>query len=338
MPSERPRRVRLVDVAAAAGTSAATASRILNGAPSFPVSEELRRRVEKAARELGYRPHAAARSLRMAQAGAVGMLVPTFTNPVYAQLIDSAFERASEQGVTVLLAEDPDGEKAGEALARLVREGRIDGVIVGSARAGRPLASLLEEYRIPHVFMNRAVPGSNRNLIMDDASASVLVVDHLVELGHRRIAHVAGPLDIDPAARRATAFEERARELGIEHTVVAEEFLEIGGVRAFERLRDAGDRSTAVYTSTVSQGVGVLSAAARHGVEVPWQLSVIAHADMPLADFLVPPLTAVRVPLVQLAAVAVDSLLEQIATGATGDVVVDDPPEIVRRASTAPPP
>jgi DNA-binding LacI/PurR family transcriptional regulator len=327
-----------VDVAEAAGTSAATASRILNGAKTFPVSEDLRRRVVQAARELGYRPHAAARSLRMAQAGAVGMLVPTFDNPVYAQLIGSAFARAAEQGVTMLLAEDSNGEEAGEALARLVPEGRIDGVIVGSVRAGHSLPEILEEHHVPHVFMNRAVRGSGRNVIMDDARATVLAVDHLFGLGHRRIAHVAGPLDIDPAARRAEAFERRTWELGLAHTVVSDEFLEVGGVRAFERLWATRDRCTAVYTSTVSQAVGVISAASKHRVEIPRQLSVIAHADMPLAEFLVPPLTAIRVPLVQLAAVAVDALLEQIRTGATADVVVDDEPELMSRASTAPPP
>jgi DNA-binding LacI/PurR family transcriptional regulator len=160
VPETRPRRVRLVDVAEAAGTSAATASRILNGATTFPVSEDLRRRVVHAARELGYRPHAAARSLRMAQAGAVGMLVPTFDNPVYAQLIGSAFARAAQQSVTMLLAEDSDGEEAGEALAKLVPEGRIDGVIVASVRAGHSLPEVLEELHVPHVFMNRAVRGS----------------------------------------------------------------------------------------------------------------------------------------------------------------------------------
>ena len=326
-----------MDVAEAAGTSAATASRILNGATTFPVSEEFRRRVVQTARELGYRPHAAARSLRMSRAGAVGMLVPTFTNPVYAQLIGSAFARAAEEGVTMLLAEDSDGEQAGEALAPLVREGRIDGVIVASIRAGCSLPDLLEEHHVPHVFMNRGVPGSGRNVTMDDGLAAVLAVDHLAGLGHRRIAHVAGPLDIDPAVRRAEAFKRRAWELGLKHTVVEEEFLESGGTRAFERLWAEGDRSTAIYTSTVSQGVGVLAAASRHGIGIPRQLSVIAHADMLLADFLVPPLTAIRVPLARLAAVAVDALLEQIRTGTIADVVVDEEPELVVRASTAAP-
>jgi DNA-binding LacI/PurR family transcriptional regulator len=274
----------------------------------------------------------------MAQAGAVGMLVPTFDNPVYAQLIASAFARAAQQSVTVLLAEDSGGEEAGEALAKLVPEGRIDGVIVGSVRAGHSLPEILEERRVPHVFMNRAVRGSGRNVIMDDARATDLAVDHLFGLGHRRIAHVAGPLDIDPAARRADAFERRTWELGLERAVVEEEFLEVGGVRAFERLRTAQNPYTAVYTSTVSQAVGLIAAASRYGVEIPRQLSVIAHADMPLAEFLVPAVTAIKVPLVQLAAAAVDALLEQIGTGAIADVVVDDEPDLVVRASTAPPP
>jgi len=334
----RRRRASLADVAIAAGTSKPIASRILNADPTLSVGAELRGRVLAAAKALGYRPHAAARGLRRSETGALGMLVPTLTNPVYAHIVRGAFQRAAAHEFTVLFAEDMDEQEAGETFARLVLAGRIDGLLVASARTGHPLLPLLAEYHVPHVFLNRAVPGSGRNVVMDDELAAAAAVDHLAGLGHRRIAHVSGPADVDPAVRRARGFLERAVELGLEPGPVVEvDFLEAGGAEALERLLELDGGVTAVYASTVSQATGILNRAWRLGLRVPDDLSVIAHAEMPLADYLVPPLTTVHMPLGELGAAGVDALVDQIAGGATRDVVVTTPPTVVVRASTASP-
>jgi len=334
----RRRRASLADVARAAGTSKPIASRVLNTDPTLSVGAELRERVRAAAKELGYRPHAAARGLRRAETGALGMLLPTLTNPVYAHIVRGAFRRAAEHEFTVLFAEDTDGQEAVETFAQLVLAGRIDGLLVASARAGHPLLPLLDEYHVPHVFLNRAVPGSGRNVVMDDGAAAAAAVDHLAALGHRRIAHVSGPADIDPAVRRARGFRERAAELGLGAGPVVEvDFLEADGAEALERLLELDERVTAVYASTVSQATGILNRAWRLGLRVPDDLSVIAHAEMPLADYLVPPLTTVHMPLGELGAAGVGALLEQIASGRTRDVVVSTPPQVVVRESTGPP-
>ena len=337
VPGKRVR-ARLADVADAARTSKPIASRILNDDPTLSVSEELRERVLAAARELGYRPHAAARALRRAQTGALGMLVPALGNPVYTQLMRGAFRRAAERDFTVLLAEDFEEQEAGELFASLVLEGRIDGLIVASTRPEHPLLALLSERPVPHVFVNRGVPGSARNVIMDDDTSVELAVRHLYELGHRRLVHLAGPLGFDPVARRVCAYLDLAARLGLERAeVLGGEFLEQAGAQdtrtALERWPDV----TGVFTGTVSQAVGVLNAAWALGLAVPGDLSVVAHADMPLSECLVPPLTAVHMPLAELGAAAVDALIDQIRTGTTRDVLVDAEPVLSLRASTAPP-
>ncbi|HEX2505062.1 MAG TPA: LacI family DNA-binding transcriptional regulator, partial [Gaiellaceae bacterium] len=209
-------RARLTDVAEAAGVSKSTASRILNDSPQISVRPHTRARVLETARRLHYRPHAAARGLRRAETGAIGLVIPSLAMPVYARIVRGAFRRALERDFVVLLAEDGVARETDEVFARLVRSGRIDGLVVASARPGHPLFSSVRRLAIPHVFVNRAVRGSGRNIVVDAARASAAALEHLASLGHRRVGHVGGPRALDPARRRARGFRRRAQELGLE--------------------------------------------------------------------------------------------------------------------------
>ena len=331
-------RARLVDVAGAAGTSKPIASRILNGDPTLPVGEDLRSRVLAAARELGYRPHAAARGLRRAQTGALGLLVPALGNPVYTQLMRGAFLRAAEHRFTVLLAEDFEEQAAGELFARLVLEGRIDGLMIASIRPDHPLLSLLAERPLPHVFVNRGVPGSGRNVTMDDAAGVALAVRHLAALGHRRVVHLAGPLGVEPVVRRVAAFRAEAARHGFERAeVLGGEFSEGAGARDLREALGRWPDATAVFTATVSQAVGALGEAARLRIAVPEDLSVVSNADTALAEYLVPPLTAVKMPMEALGVAAVDALVEQARGGEARDVRLETAPTLVERVSASAP-
>jgi DNA-binding LacI/PurR family transcriptional regulator len=332
-------RPRLADVAALAGTSKPIASRALNLDPTLAIGSELRERIRSAALTLGYQPHAAARSLRRSTAGAIGLLIPDLTNPAYALIIRGAFTRAAERGFVVLLLEDRDGQAVAAAVAELVLSVRIDALIVASASPGHPLFSVLDEYTIPHVFGNRAVAGSSRNVTLDDAMASALAVDYLADLGHRCVAHISGPLDLDPALRRAAGFSARAAERGLK--AVREEapgFLEHGGADAAARLLEQHPEVTGVYTSSVSQAAGLLHVAGKLGIDVPRELSVVAYADTPLAEVLIPSLTAVSMPSAELGAACVDAVIAQLEGLEQHDIVVETAPSIVLRSSAAPPP
>ncbi|HEY1479095.1 MAG TPA: LacI family DNA-binding transcriptional regulator [Gaiellales bacterium] len=331
-------RPRLVDVAELAGTSKPIASRALNRDPTLAIGSELRERIRSAAETLGYQPHAAARSLRRSAAGAIGLLIPDLTNPAYALIIRGAFTRAAERGFVVLLLEDRNGQGVDVAVAELVLAVRIDALIVASAFPGHPLFPVLDELAIPHVFGNRAVAGSSRNVTLDDAVASALAVDYLADLGHRSVAHISGPLDLDPALRRATGFSERAAERGLQAiSVEAPGFLEHGGADAAARLLEQHPEVTGVYTSSVSQAAGLLHVAGRLGIEVPDDLSVVAYADTPLADVLMPALSAVSMPFAELGAACVDAVIAQGEGREPQDIVVETAPSIVARSSAGPP-
>ncbi|MDQ3659909.1 MAG: LacI family transcriptional regulator [Actinomycetota bacterium] len=331
-------RHRLQDVARSAGVSKSIASRVLNGDPGLLVRPETRARVVEAARELNYRPHAAARGLKRAKTGALGLLVPPLTNPVYVRIIRGAFERALELDFVVLLVEDVEPGQAEQSTSRLIQAGRIDGLMIASAQPGHPLLVAPSLQRLPHVFMNRAVAESGRNVVMDEMSASATALDHLVGLGHERIGHVAGPHELDTARRRADGFRKHAAELSLQAEVVEGDFSESGGAAAARRLLKDHPELSALYATTLSQAVGVFHAAWELGLKLPHDLSVIAYDDMPLADYLRPPLTTVRMPLAELGAAAVDALVSQLSGEEPSDVTVAERPQVVVRGSTAPPP
>jgi len=333
----RPLRVTLEDVAREAGISKSIASRVLNGHPGLSVRPATRSRVEETASRLGYRPHAAARGLRRAETGAIGLLIPDLSQAVYARIVRGAFQRARDRDFAVLLAEDVVEGEGETMLARLVQQGRVDGLIVASSRPRHPLLQALAEHSTPHVFANRAVRGSGRNVVMRDDLASVAAVDHLADLGHRSIAHIAGPLGLDTARRRESAFRRRADERGLAAVVVeSQDFGEVGGAAAAMQLLQAEPGVTALYTSTLNQAVGALDAAWRGGRIVPDDLSLITYDDMPLAEYLRPPLTTVLMPLAELGAQAVDALIDQLGGGEPRDVVVQQLPRVIVRGSTAP--
>ncbi|WP_217237530.1 LacI family DNA-binding transcriptional regulator [Streptomyces sp. AC555_RSS877] len=339
---EQPVRARLVDVAREAGVSKATVSKVLNGREDLSVRPETRRRVHEAATALGYRPHSGARALAGASTHAFALLVPALANPTYVTIARGAYQRARELGYLSLLAEDFEGQEADESFNDLVQEGRVDGLLIASARPGHPLLDALSRSPIPHVFLNRSVEGSGRNVTMDVARSSVTALDHLHGLGHRAIGHVAGPSGITPSDARKHAFLRHADALRLSAAPVASgDFTEDGGVSAtLELLRpDAGTRPpvTALYTSSLAQAIGAMAAIRGLGLRIPEDISIVGNDDLPVAAHLSPPLTTVAMPLYELGTAAVDALVAAIQGAPVGDVLVPTEPRLVLRGSTARP-
>lgn len=319
-------RARLADVAAAAGVTKGAASRVLGGDPTVVVRPETRQRILDAAAALDYTPHAGARALAAGRTMTIAAITPQLDNPTYVPLVRGLHQRAAELGYFALMVEDFDEQPIS---AGLLARGRVDGVVVGSAFDGHPLVAHLAELGLPHVFVNRAVDGSNRNVTMDVAAASTVAVDYLRSRGHARIAHLAGPDHIVPARVRRERFDELAGSG--DRVVVADDFTERGGYQAAEALAASG--ATAVFTSSLGQGVGLLRRLHELGVSVPTQLAVIANDDVPLAGYTTPSLSTVAMPLVELGAAAADAVIAQIDGAPPADVTIPATPRIVARES-----
>ena len=336
-PHRRP--ARLGDVARAAGVHVSTASRVLNGTPGISIRPETRERIFDVARELAYRPNAIGRSLKTSTTGALGLLVPSLRNPVLSAIVRGAFERAWERGFVLMVAEDTSESAAQGAYERLVSEGRIDGLLVTSARPDSPALDRFANGTVPAVFLNRRHGTSNGNVVMRDGDAGGMAAEHLFGFGHTRLAHLAGPAEFDTAQRRLAGFRTAAHAAGVAEPAVAHaEFDERAGFAAMQELLGSVPRPTGVFVSNINQLVGALAGARALGLRIPADVSVVAYHDDPVAEFLDPPVTTLRMPLFELGVRGVDALVDQFEGGAPRDIVLQTPPELVPRSSVARPP
>ncbi|BDZ54356.1 hypothetical protein GCM10025870_14290 [Agromyces marinus] len=233
----------------------------------------------------------------------------------------------------------PDGE---ETISRLIGEGRVDGVLlqVGDAMRAEDLRVLLEA-PLPLVFINSVHPDHVGSVTLEDARGIRIATEHLIELGHRRIAFAGGLPRSDSGQRREAGFRAAMTDRGIE---VAEEVVtRLGyepkqGGAAMEVLARLDDPPTALVVANVNAAHGALLEARRLGLGVPQDLSIVAMHDAWTAANAWPPLTTVRMPLAELGRRAVEDVLRRIETGELEDRVVREPaPELVVRESTAPP-
>lgn len=333
----RPVKVTLNDVAMQAGVDRSVVSRVINNDPKLSVRPETRQRVRDIIEQLGYRPNVAARSLRTSRAYMFGLLVPDYANPVFAEIIKGAERAAGELGYGLMTASSAGVRLSLDHYLTLLGQGRVDGLLLAGEDSGHALAQLRAS-QVPWVLVNRTLEGS-RYVILDDERAGRMAVEHLISLGHRRIAHVAGPEQADTSRRRRAGYLAAMRTAGLwvePDLMVCADYTPAGGAAALDRLLSAPRPPTAVFVSNVASAVGALHAAHAAGLCVPRDLSLIAVHDMPLASHLVPGLTTIRMPLEELGRRALE-MVAKLGPDEPIAEVVADPVELVVRESTARP-
>jgi LacI family transcriptional regulator len=329
----------LSDVAALAGVSISAVSRVLSNAPSSRVSDGTRQRIEDAARTLNYHPNFAARALKFSRTNVIALVVPDLTNAIFSELMRGVEEAAAELDYMVLLAREESISPTATTIARLVGEGRIDGVLVqiGDEMAAEDLAGILDG-RVPAVLINSLREDHVGSVILPDQAGAALAVGHMVSLGHTRIGLVNGVAASDSAERRRAGFEQAMSAAGL---AVEPEFVTALGYDpqqgrvALRELWALPEHPTALVVANVNAALGLLVEARTLGVSVPDDLSIVAVHDAWTAANAWPPLTTVRMPLYELGRVSMAAVFDRIRDGAIADVVVlDPPPELIVREST----
>jgi LacI family transcriptional regulator len=316
------------EVAREAGVSQSTVSLVLSGRGDGRVAAATQERVREAALRLGYRPHAAARSLRSGRSGLVVLMVPQVRNPLnpfFALVMNGAEQAAHEHGYSVVLAFGRPGPIFDVAAS-------VDGILVCS----QPLPALEGPGRIPAVLLDHAASREVPSVRMDVAAGMAAAVCHLAALGHTRIGHVRSVFRTPTFQARARAFRRATAPLAAEE--VTADLSAPSTERAVQGLLapDAA-RVTAVVCDDDLQAAGVYRAAQRLGLRIPEQLSVVGFGNTDVATMLYPSLTTVDLPGEQLGRTGMTVLLDQLQGGAPATRSTL-PTRLLERGSTAPPP
>ncbi len=334
--------VTLKDIAARAGVSMMTVSKVMRDAPD--ISAETKTRIKLIAQQMGYVPDGVARGLRYRKTKLLGLIIPSIANPVFARMVLAIEDKAHELGFELILAQTHNiAEREDSNIIRLLSR-KVEGLLIW------PVYRPTEEVRVYRELQNRGTPtvilgptvGYTRQFInveCDDEGGSRTVTQHLVKLGHRRIAFLTGPILAPWAQRRLNGYRAALREAGIDTddklVFQAGSTIE-DGTKAAQQMQAESCDATAIQAVNDMAAIGCAEVYLRAGVTIPEKLSIAGFGNIMSAEFFRVPLTTVRQPKHRLGEAAMEILL-QLLGGKKADPV-QLPTELIVRSSTGPAP
>jgi LacI family transcriptional regulator len=334
--TEHPRPVTLSDVARAAGVSVSSVSRILAG--KARVSRATEARVLHHAEALGYRPNLHAQGLARGRTGVIGVLSQHRASSYYGSILEGVEIALMDTLYHPIFASGHWNLAHEKSALDLLLRYRVDGIIVLSGLVEEQQLAVIDEHT-PLLVVGRSFAADpDRCLELDNVEAAAHMTRYLLELGHRRIAYIAGPPFIPEALERQDGYEQALREAGIDPDpglVVEGDFLFESGSLAVDELMSRGTEFTAIFACNDWMAYGARSALDRHGLLVPGDVSLVGFDDDPVAEWQTPPLTTMRQPTAELGSAAAAAIVRVLA--GEEPALPSFEPELVVRASAAPP-
>ncbi len=334
--------VTIKDVAERVGRSITTVSRALNDYDD--VNEKTRQRIKQVAAEMGYQPSSIAQQLRKRRTDTLGFIMPTygprFSDPFFSEFLAGVGNTAAKSGFDLLVATRPPGEEELDAYIRNIQSRRVDGFIIVRTRRNDPRITLLQEHNYPFAVFGRTEKHNNFPLVDENSELGMqLVVNHLVEQGHKRIGYIAAPEDLMFAQYRWQGFKTTlaAHKLPLNPAwVMRGDLTQRSGKRLTHQLLSLPEPPTAIVASNDLMAIGALTAAQELGLTVGRDVAITGFDDIPWSENTHPPLTTVRQPIYQIGALVTEMLISTIhgETPAKGRVLLQ--PSLIVRASSAP--
>jgi LacI family transcriptional regulator len=301
-------RVTIREVAARAGVSVATISRVLN--KTGPVRDETSRRVLDAASALRYVPDGAARSLSTRRTNTIGLLLPDLHGEFFSEVIRGIDGAARASDYHLLVSGFHSDRSEMTAMLGAVR-GRVDGLIIMSPDRGATSIVGDLAHDVPHVLINSVVDAANV-IGIDNYGGASAMVRHLASVGHRRIAFICGPKENADASERLRGYRRAIRSLGLKPIEADGDFSEDAGRRGAERLLSVRERPNAIFAANDSMALGALAAIREAGLQVPRDVALAGFDDIPIARYVTPPLTTVNVAIAELGRRAFEKVVHAV--------------------------
>jgi DNA-binding LacI/PurR family transcriptional regulator len=330
--------VSIKDIARLAGVSYSTVSRALNDSPV--VSRETAARIKKAASDAGYAPNAVGRSLATGRTRTIGVIVTTIADTFAAEIVAGIEAVAGENGFSVVLACAHANPEREISIVKSFRENRVDGLVITASRVGTLYAPLISEMKVPLVLVNHFSPGRfAQSVMIDNVSGAREVTQHLIKLGHRRIAYVADQFGRQSDTDRFSGYRQALTEADIPFQpklLVHGNGKPLGAVAPMEKLLSLPERPTAVFCYNDMSALGALHVAVKNGHRVPEDISLVGFDDLFFNPFTEPALTSLRQPMKTMGQEAAKVLFSLLAGEQTEHLIVLKG-ELIIRSSTAPP-
>lgn len=334
--------VTLKDIARETGVHVSTVSRALGPNAQNTLTEQVITRVRTTAERMGYVPNRLASGLRTNRTMTVGMMIPDITNAVFPPMVrgvESVLEPMGYASIIVNTDSQPERE---HRLANILRERGVDGIIHAAVLRDDPKIDALVALGTPVVTANRSIDSPDIPAVVnDDAHGIHLMLRHLHDFGHRRIAHIAGPQELSTGQIRYEAYLDAARGLGLDlpaqSIAMAVRFDEKEGYRCAQQLLDSGPPFTAILCANDRLALGAIGLLRTRGIDCPGQVSVTGFNDMPMLDLISPPLTTIRIQQFEVGQESARILLG-IMTDKQGTYPKETvlPVQLIRRESVAP--
>jgi LacI family transcriptional regulator len=306
--------VTMADVAKHAGVSTATVSHVLNR--TRYVSEETRAHVLAAVNDLGYRPNRLARSLVRGETHTLGLIIPDQANPFFAELARGVEDTGFGRGYNVILCNSYGDLDKELRYQDVLSQKQVDGILLVAAGASTEHVESLQAQGMPVVIVDRDLADvAVDKVLTDNLKGGRLATKHLIELGHRRIGCIAGPSQVTPSSERVTGYRQVLEESGIavdQNLILRGDFQPESGYQGARQLLARDDAPTAIFACNDLMAIGVISAAAQLGLDVPAHLSVVGFDNIRLSEFANPPLTTIVQPGHEQGVLAAELLLERM--------------------------
>lgn len=328
---ERQRRPTLRDLARIVGVSASTASRALNNSPA--ISEEIRRKVVKAAEEANYIPNNLARGLALKRSQMIGLLVPSIANPFFAEVSRGAHDAAHRESYVIALCDTQRDQGRAELFSERLLQSQVDGVVVAGSVLPLDRLAAWRQRHIPLVLAGQRAPGTGfSSVAVDDISAGFQATRHLIDRGRRRVLFLGGGAESQATRDRKRGYLEAIEGAQLQPAIVYGDYsMESGFQQATRIAQLPSARPDAIFAANDLMAIGLILGLAGEGVKVPEEIAVMGCDDIPMGALIRPALSTIRIPMYEIGERALGALFHILENGEDGpaeSILLDSRPVI----------